>query len=165
MATKILTQDIVRKLLDYSPDTGVFTHTKSRAGVTANSRAGTTHHLGYRTITILGKGYAEHRIAWLYVYGCWPAADLDHINRVRSDNRLCNLREATRAQNCQNQPISGSNKSGVTGVHVHKITGKWAVSISIEGKQKHLGLFVSLEDATQARKLAELRHYPYGTTN
>ena len=164
MATQILTQDLVRKLLDYNPDTGVFTHTKNRAGVTANSRAGATHHLGYRIIYLLGKGFAEHRVAWLYVHGVWPAADLDHINRVRSDNRLCNLREATRAQNCQNQPIRRSNKSGITGVYLHKITGKWAASINIEGKQKHLGLFVSIDAATQARKLAELKYYPYGTT-
>lgn len=165
MATKILAQALVRELLDYDPDTGVFTHTKSRFGVTANSRAGTTHHLGYRTIYLLGKSYAEHRIAWLYVHGYWPIADLDHINRVRSDNRLCNLREATRAQNCQNQPIRSSNKSGVTGVYSHKLTGKWAASINIDGVQKHLGLFLSLADAVQARKLAELTHYPYGTAN
>lgn len=161
MATKILTQARLKELLSYDPDTGVFTHHISRAGVTKGSIAGTTHHLGYRAICIAGKGYAEHRLAWLYTYGIWPEADLDHINRIRHDNRLCNLREATRAQNCQNQPIRRSNKSGVTGVYLHGITGKWAASINIARKQKHLGLFDALEDAIAARKQAELQHYEY----
>ena len=155
MATKILTQARLRELMRYDPETGVMTWLRS------GKRAGTKHRLGYRNVVVNGKGYAEHRLAWLWVHGQWPEHDLDHINRVRDDNRLRNLRPATRSENCQNQPVRKSNRSGVTGVYLHGLTGKWVASISIAKKQRHLGIFDSVEQAIAVRKEAEAKHYAF----
>lgn len=157
-----LTQDKVKTLLEYDPDTGRFVWLSDRPGgrIKAGDVAGTTHYSGYRYVTVAGTTVTEHRLAWFYTYGRWPTGDLDHINRLRSDNRLCNLRETTRAENCQNQPIRKSNKSGVTGVYYHKVSFKWAATINIGKRQVHLGVYDAMEDAIKARRAAEKEHYP-----
>jgi hypothetical protein len=111
-------------------------------------------------VTVAGSTVTEHRLAWFYTHGRWPSGDLDHINRVRHDNRIDNLREATRSENCQNQPIRKSNRSGVTGVYHHKVSNKWAATINVNKKQMHLGVYDTLEEAIQVRRNAELEHYP-----
>lgn len=148
-----LTHERLKSLLIYNPATGVFTRN--------GKRAGTIHHTGYRYVGVDGDVIIEHRLAWFYVYGVWPEGDLDHINRVRSDNRISNLREATRAANCQNQPTRKTNKSGRTGVYYHKVSGKWAAVISVDKKQIHLGVYDTIEEAVTARRAAETAHYPY----
>ena len=116
-------------------------------------------------MTVAGKTVTEHRLAWFYTHGCWPNGDLDHINRVRYDNRLDNLREATRSENCQNQPIRKTNKSGATGAYYHKVSGKWAASINVSKKQIHLGVYDTLEEAVQVRRNAEREYYPNANTS
>lgn len=155
MATTSLTQEKLHQLLDYDPETGVMLCRKT------GKRAGTQHRLGYRNVVISGRTYAEHRLAWVLATGAWPVYDIDHINRVRNDNRLCNLREATRTENCQNQPVRKSNRSGVTGVYFHKISGKWAASINIAKKQVHLGVFDTVDAAVDVRRAAEAQHYAF----
>lgn len=155
MATEILTQARLKELLHYDPEAGTMTWLRT------GKRAGTQHRLGYRNVMLAGRTYAEHRLAWFWTHGVWPAHDLDHINRQRNDNRLCNLREATRSENCQNQPVRKTNKSGVTGVYFHKLTCKWVASINVAKKQIHLGLFNSLAAAVQARRNAETQHYAF----
>jgi len=153
----------LQTLLDYNPDNGHFIWRLNKAGGNAKlgKRAGYAHHTGYRYVCVDGKSIIEHRLAWFYVHRKWPAHDLDHINRNRADNRIANLRETTRAENCQNQPIRRSNKSGVTGVYFHNATGKWAASININKKQVHLGVYDTIEDAVRARRNAEKEHYPH----
>lgn len=152
-----ITHDRLKSLLTYDPGTGVFMRTGKRSGC--------AHHTGYRYVGIDGKRIIEHRLAWFYVYGVWPTADLDHINRNRADNRIANLREADRATNCQNQPIRRSNRSGVTGVYFHKVSGKWAASINVNKRQIHLGVYNTMEEAAAVRKEAELTYYPYRPTD
>lgn len=152
-----ITQDRLKSLLTYDPGTGVFMRNGKRAGY--------SHHSGYRYVGIAGEKIIEHRLAWFYVYGVWPTADLDHINRDRSDNRIINLREANRAANCQNQPIRRSNKSGITGVYYHKVSGKWAASISVNKRQIHLGVYGTAQEAAEIRRKAELTYYPYRPTH
>lgn len=163
---KHLTQEHLKTLLEYDPDTGQFVWLTDRPGgrVKAGDVAGTTHYSGYRYVTVSGITVTEHRLAWFYVYGRWPSGDIDHINRLRGDNRLCNLRETTRAENCQNQPLRKSNKSGVTGVYYHKMSAKWAASISINKKQIHLGVYDTMEEAVKVRRAAETEHYPNAST-
>lgn len=162
-----LTQDLLKTLLHYDPQTGHFTWKTDRPGgrVKAGDRAGTTHYSGYRYVTVAGATVTEHRLAWFYTHGLWPCDDLDHINRVRHDNRLDNLREATRSENCQNQPIRKSNKSGVTGVYYHKVSGKWVATINANKKQLHLGVYDTLEEAVQVRRDAEREYYPNANAN
>lgn len=157
-----ITQDRLQTLLKYDPDTGWFIWRVNRAGgrVKVGNRAGYAHHTGYRYACVDGRTVTEHRLAWFFVYGRWPNGDLDHINRVRHDNRVSNLREVSRAENCQNQPIRRSNKSGVTGVYYHKVSKKWAASININRKQIHLGVYATREEAVKIRQNAEMEHYP-----
>jgi hypothetical protein len=98
-----LTQARLKQLLDYDPETGVFTWRVNRGGAAkAGTRAGCPTPFYYRVIRIGGRSRREHSLAWLYVHGHWPADELDHINRVRDDNRIANLREVTHAENMQN---------------------------------------------------------------
>lgn len=155
MASNILTQDRVKTLLSYDPDTGFLTWRKT------NRRAGTRHYSNYRNVFVDGRCYIEHRVIWLYAHGEWPSVDIDHINRQRDDNRLQNLRLATREENCQNQPVRKTNRSGRTGIYFHKISQKWAAVISVRKKQLHLGVFDTLEEAVAARENAEATHYDF----
>ena len=161
MAVQSLTQDRLKELLNYNPDTGVFVWKVDRKAVKAGDVAGKRHHSGYWNLFVDGKWLMAHRAAWLYVHGVWPDGDIDHINRIRDDNRLCNLRTANRAENCQNQPTSRNNRSGVTGVLWHKAAKKWVAQINIDRKLRHLGVFETKELAVEARKAAELAHYPF----
>ena len=155
MATASLTQERLMSLVSYDAETGVIAWRRN------GRRAGWRHYGGYRNVRVDGVTYSEHRLAWLYVHGQWPAADIDHINRVRDDNRLANLRPATRSENCQNQPVRSTNRSGVTGVYYHSCARKWVASINIDKKQRHLGVFDTAEHAAAARKSAEQQYYAY----
>lgn len=161
MAVQSVTQDRLKELLDYNPDTGVFVWKVDRKAVKAGDVAGKRHHSGYWNLFVDGRWLMAHRAAWLYVHGVWPDGDIDHINRIRDDNRLCNLRTANRAENCQNQPTRRNNRSGVTGVLWHKAAKKWVAQINIDRKLRHLGVFDTKELAVEARKAAELAHYPF----
>lgn len=116
-----------------------------------------TNGHGYRRGTIFNRRYQAHRIVWLLHYGKWPAADIDHINGDRADNRLINLRSVSRAENAKNQRARITNTSGVLGVSWDKQTGKWRVSIQIEGQTRKIGRFPDIESAAAARKAADLR--------
>ena len=113
-----LTQDYLKSILHYDPDTGIFRWAKRRATwIPAGTIAGSTCEKGYAIIVINYKIYRAHRLAWLYMTGSHPPEFIDHINLDRKDNRFCNLRLSTRAQNMQNFRIRPDNKSGVKGVY------------------------------------------------
>lgn len=112
---------------------------------------------GYITLSLFGKrNIKAHRVIWLMVTGAWPTAEIDHINGVRDDNRIVNLRAVTTAENAQNRALRSDNRSGVHGVAWHKNHRKWQVSIKANGRNKHLGLFDDLDAAVAARKAAEV---------
>lgn len=111
---------------------------------------------GYRVMSIFCKRYLVHRLAWLYTYGQFPTV-IDHINGVRTDNRLCNLREVTHQQNHMNQRISSKNTSGVTGVYLNKRNGLWCAQMKFNGKTYHLGSSPIFEKAVAFRKNEETR--------
>lgn len=136
-----LTADVLRSFLDYDRDAGSFTWIRPRSGHSAWRIAGTLQPTGYRTIKILGRTYAEHRLAWLWMTGEWPKYQIDHRNTVKSDNRWENLREATPSQNLVNQNITARNTSGLKNVVWYKSENKWAARINKDGKRTHLGYF------------------------
>lgn len=158
MATNILTQDRLQQLFTYDATTGHLINKQT------SKRAGYRHHSGYRNICVDDRTYIEHRVIWLLCHGEWPSKDIDHINRIRDDNRLSNLRLATRAENCQNQPIRRTNGSGLTGVYYHKVSKKWAAVINVNKKQQHLGTYDTFEQARDVRLAAEQQHYTFATT-
>lgn len=121
-----LTQAQLKELLHYDPDTGIFTWKQPRSGVVVGAVAGRKDTAGYWAIQIYRRIFRAHRLAWLYVYGSWPSRDIDHINRARDDNRLCNLREATRSENSYNR-LKKSDRQGVPGVYQKRGKSIWLV--------------------------------------
>jgi hypothetical protein len=95
-----------------------------------------------------GKNYQHHRLAWLYVHGAFPPADLDHRDGVRTNNRLANLREATRSENCQNAAKRNDNTSGFTGVW--PVGKRWRAKVAVDGVERHAGYFATKELAQAA---------------
>lgn len=158
----MLTQDRLKELLSYDPDTGHFVwRTTTTNRVRVGTLAGSFEKDGYRRVNLDGKGYREHRLAWLYVHGALPSVELDHINRERADNRIANLRLSSRVGNNQNSGLRYDCASRIRGVCWYKQTGKWTARISAEKKHIYLGYFDNLLDAAAARKAAELIYHPY----
>jgi hypothetical protein len=150
-----LTAARLQELLHYNPDTGIFTWRVARnQKAIVGSEAGHKEAKGYRSICIDGKDFKAHRLAWLYVHGRWPKAQIDHRNRVKDANWILNLREATNAENQMNTKTRSDNTSGIRGVYFDKNAGKWRAQAVIAGKRKALGSFDTAEHAAAARKLA-----------
>ena len=148
-----ITAESLREILNYDTETGVFTWNTTGAG-RRNDKAGTADVNGYERITINGKRYYSHRLAWLWIYGEWPA-EIDHVDGDGLNNRLANLRKATHAENMRNRRLNINSKSGVTGVSFNGKKNKWSAYIQIEGKTVHLGRFKEKEHAISARRFAE----------
>lgn len=142
---------VIRDALSYDPSTGLFTWRVSPCkNVKAGDAAGFSRAGGYVGIQIGGKTYYAHRLAWLYVHGRWPTHQLDHINRIRGDNRIANLRECTNTENQQNRNVSRANVSGFTGVSWNRAARKWVAQIRAHGRKQYLGLFPTSEAAHAA---------------
>lgn len=167
-----ISQTYLKESLDYNPDTGMFVwnvrpldHFKSQRGCNAiNARcagkvAGSVSKAhGYLVIRINSKNYQAHRLAWLYVNGSVPKDQIDHISHDKLDNRISNLRGATGTENQRNQSMHKRNTSGFTGVCWHKPSSKWQAYIVLNGKLKYLGQFLSIKDAINARKRANVKY-------
>jgi len=108
---------------------------------------------GYWYIGVGGKQYPAHRLAWFYVHGKWPNGDIDHINRIRDDNRIVNLRDTTTSKNLHNS--LGYGASGVKGVSYNARDKIWKAEIQVDYVTYRLGSFKNKDDATAARKFAE----------
>lgn len=150
MAASDITRETLKSLVNYDPSTGVFTWIKSKRRY-VGTRAGTNISIGYRQISFKKMRYYEHRLAWLYVYGVWPVGDVDHINGIRDDNRIENLRVVTRSENLQNRRHAGTtSKSGLLGASWHQPMKAWLARISVNGETIKLGYFASAEGAHEA---------------
>lgn len=144
----MLTQERLKELLQYDENTGVFTWIKPTSNrVKIGSIAATTNSHGYLYARIDGIRYGAHRLAWLYMTGSMPKDVIDHIDGNPKNNVFSNLREATQQQNLYNLRKSVKNTSGYKGVHFHKGTSKWRVVVSVNNKPKHLGLYLTPEEA------------------
>jgi hypothetical protein len=147
----------LRECFDYDPDTGLFFWKVSKRGIRrpqAGCFAG-----GYTVIQFDGVRYRAHRLAWFYVHGEWPAHEVDHINGIRSDNRIENLRLATHAENLRNQKLQARNTSGCKGVAFDRSRNKWMAQIHVAGKNINLGRFDTLNEASDVVKRARLQHH------
>lgn len=165
---KIPSQDYLKELLEYDPDTGLFLwRMKTKKHISCprilkviNSRnggkaAGKVCHDGYLRIGISGKKYMAHRLAWVYMHGDCEIDQIDHVNGNRSDNRIQNLRSIQAGENKRNMGISRRNTSGVVGVSWNKSLKKWSANIYHLGKNVHLGLFDNLDEAKELREFAQ----------
>jgi hypothetical protein len=164
--------EVLRELLEYDPETGALTWKERdvvyfRSERSCNSwnaqnagrqafTASDVH--GYKVGSIFGSLYKAHRVSWALTHGKWPSDQIDHINGIRSDNRIINLRVVTNTENTRNRKLTKTNSSGATGVYWNKKAGKWQARISADGKYKSLGYFLSLDEASAVRKAAEREH-------
>lgn len=158
----ILSQPEARRLLDYEPATGIFLWRKRERGLpgwspgwngkNAGRAAGARMALGYILISILDSKFLAHRVAWLYVHGEWPPEQIDHIDMVRDNNAIANLRLATNSQNTMNRGPQSNNACGIKGVRLHKASGLWNARIAVNGKVHSLGYFKTAEEAGAAHQ-------------
>ena len=140
-----ITQSELKSKVKYSKTTGLFhwKHNGIQAGCIDHSKN------GYVIMTVNNHREYAHRLAWLYVYGYPPVYEIDHRNRNRNDNRIKNLRDIPRRLNSR-------NLSSSSGVSFMKSRGKWRARIMVDGKEKHLGMFIERDDAISARKQANI---------
>lgn len=155
----MITQEILKDLFDYNPETGVFKHIKARRGVKQWSIAGTLCHTNYINISANGKIYQAHRLAWLYVYGEFPNKQIDHINGNGSDNRIANLRLATMNENQFNKKLAKNNTSGVKGITWDKYKKKWKAYIGFNNKLISLGYYETIEMAKDKLYKARIKYH------
>jgi hypothetical protein len=158
MGDAMISADRVRQLLSYDPETGVFMW-RERGMRRQLNRPITCKRRGYVHVTIAYKNYPAHQLAWLYVHNEWPSKEIDHINGIRDDNRIANLRLATRTENQRNIAPLSNNKSGYKGVCWHAASGKWRAIIGVAHKQIHLGVFADKEAALKARRDAANEYF------
>ena len=155
-----MTQSELKELLDYNSDTGIFTWKVNIAkNVKVGHIAGNVKDTGYIRIKINKKMYLAHHLAFLYVFNSIPSNMIDHINGNRADNRLCNLREVTNAENQYNSKINSKNNSGYKNVSWNKARNKWIVQLKINGKQKFIGYFDDLEFADLVAQEARNKYH------
>lgn len=149
--TPSLDRQTLKRLLHYSPESGLFTWlVKSNGRVRVGQTAGSPNSDGYIQIKIFRRLYGAHRLAWLYVYGYWPPQEIDHINGNVADNRIENLREANRHEQMWNRKRPVTNTSGFKGVSFYKRRDCWRANIANGGKLVHLGYFKTPEAAHEA---------------
>lgn len=164
-----MTPDKVKDIFDYNQETGELIW-KKRPDLTDrwNNKmpgkiAGTTTH-GKIVVRVNKRHYFAHRLIWAIVYGDWPINDIDHIDHDPTNNRISNLRQATRSENIHNRRRNKNNTSGFKGVVFDKRRQKWRSEIMISGKRRFLGYFGSPEDAHKAYILSaspiEKFHHP-----
>lgn len=157
MAETILDIESLRSLIAYDPETGIFTRKVKRdfnPKSVLGKPLGTPYSNGYLGFRVLTRKYLAHRLAWFYVHGVWPASDLDHANGDRADNRISNLREATRSQNMANTKTQVNNTSGHRGVIFDKTNQKWMAYMHQHGRFINLGRYELKEEAIAVRKQA-----------
>jgi hypothetical protein len=172
MKTENVCASNVKKLIDFDLASGEYFWKKRQRSMFKTERdcnawntmhAGKSvfkspHSEGYRRIAIGGVRLLAHRVIWAYHHGEWPNGMIDHINGNRSDNRLENLRVVSSLDNARNARYSDRTGLGCIGVRWDRANSKWRAAIGIGGrKTKHIGMFVNLDDAINARKLAEVQ--------
>ena len=163
-------QDYLVKVLDYDPLSGLLYWKHRDASLFLAPRYATcwnvrfagkealsyVNNSGYKVGDIDGIKYGAHRVIWMLVNGIEPQ-QIDHANGIKTDNRIENLRSVSPAENNKNHPMKRRNKSGCIGVRWYPKTASWQASIGGTAGREFLGYFKSLEDASEARRKAEVR--------
>lgn len=152
--------DGIKSFLRYEPSTGEFWWLKSNSNrVRVGDKAGSLAITGYYEISYKKQRILAHRLAWFFGYGLMPDGVIDHINGVKTDNRVCNLRCVGQLENSQNsyKPTIAS-RSGVRGVYQNHV-GSWIAQITANGSKMHLGSFKSIDEAKNAYLTAKLKFH------
>lgn len=179
-----LTQEILQELMHYDPLSGIFTWKerdlkyfshcmfpqracniwnvnfsgKEAGNIWTHKNRKTSYTRVRISLNGRNNGYQAHRLAFLYLEGYFPSEQVDHIDGDGTNNRKVNLRKVNNQENNKNMPMSSRNTSGVTGVYWNKAVQKWQVSICVDGKNIHSGLFINKKEAIAKRKELEIEH-------
>ena len=149
----------LRSALSYDKNTGNFTWLKSCGSVKAGDAATNVNAIGYSRVKIKGKSYLAHRLAWAFSYGEFPASTIDHGNGIKTDNRIENLRQATRSENQMNRRKHCDNTSGFKGVTWNAAKNQWSARCAANGKRVHVGYFNDAQSASFAyQQVAQQMH-------
>lgn len=147
-----LTQTRLHEIFVYNPDTGTFTRRGPSRGVKSEAPVGSRDGKGYIGVRVDGGRYLAHRLAFLWMTGAFPEKDVDHVNGKKDDNRWVNLRQATPSQNACNV----FRRPGLLPIGVERFGKKYRAKLTVNGRGRHLGMFISSEEASAAY-LSELR--------
>ena len=148
------TETYIKNNLRYVPETGELVRAQSHRGAPAGA-VGCLDSKGYSVFRCNRQLLKVHRVIWFLHYGEWPSEFIDHINGIKSDNRISNLRNVTNQENHKNQAKAKNNTSGCTGVYWCKRDKKWRVRIKLQGRYIELGHYKCFELACFVRKEAE----------
>lgn len=141
--------DIIKEYISYCSKTGSLFWIKSPANKIKPGEIVNLNDRGYRSFKLKRKTYLGHRVAWFLHHGFWPKNQIDHINGVRSDNKIINLRESTHAENNINRSCHRNGK--LPGTTFFKKRNKWVAQIEIKGiNKKYIGIFNSEKEAHEA---------------
>nr|WP_172624047.1 HNH endonuclease signature motif containing protein [Rhodanobacter glycinis] len=148
-------------VLDYNPVTGRLAWKVSLRNGAAKpgDEAGFMGFYGYRQVRAFRKTHLVHRVCWLLHYGEWPSGEIDHINCLKTDNRIKNLRVVSKSVNQQNKHVAQRNSSsGILGV-IQLPNGRWRSSIKVDGTHRHLGMFATAAKASAAYQSAKSKYH------
>lgn len=149
--------DALRSEFSYDAETGILTRIVPRRNCPVGQIIGTINKDGYLCVGFFVEKPLVHRAVWAMAYGEWPSGEVDHINGVKTDNRLGNLRIADDFGNAWNRGLRSTNKTGFRGVI--PLAGKYVARIKHRGIEKHLGTFQTAKEASDAyEKTAKLMH-------
>jgi hypothetical protein len=155
----LITAAEAHERISYDAQSGQFTWIKCGKPEFNGCPAGSVHNEGYIVIKLLGRVYRAHRLAWLMCHGTFPNGEIDHINGIRSDNRISNLRLASASENKYNKSATVESATGIKGVCWSKKYQKWEVRIGFEKQRRFLGHFDSQHDAAQAYAAAAKKYH------
>jgi hypothetical protein len=148
----LLNQELLKELVNYDPNTGVFAWKKIRPGVSSSKKFGSLKPSGYIVVLINKKLYRLHRLAWLYMTGEWPENEIDHINGNKADNRFCNIRKATKAENNWNKKVRKDSTTGVKNVLYYPKYQSYYVRITANKIAHSFGPFKTKDQAALVAK-------------
>jgi hypothetical protein len=153
--------EVLRWMMDYSPETGeIIWRVRVNGRVPIGAPATCKHPSGYIYVQVFGRKFQAHRIAWAHFYGEWPSLFLDHIDGDRANNRIANLREATKSQNSANRGAASTKKSSVfKGIYFDKRSLRWRAIIGAYGQRIELGRFATEQEAVAAYDQAAAREF------
>jgi len=160
---KSLTLQKLYEMFFYCQETGLFIRKIGVKGSSAGAVSGSQMSKGYLQIGVNKRKYLAHRLAWFYVYKVWPDGQIDHINGIKTDNRIENLRCVTNKQNHENSGIKSSNSSGFRGVSFYKRDGTWTAQLTHNYKNIYLGRFATKEQAAQAAQEGRAKFFTHSS--
>ncbi len=152
----LISPEEVAALLRYDPESGRLRWLDGRKDALSSGSAGCLDKRGYVRIRIRRVDFMAHRVAWALHTGAWPSGSIDHINGIRADNRIANLRDVSHKTNCQNRRTS-SRPGRLLGAHFNAYSGRWTANIGVDYKYKNLGYFDTEQEAHEAYVAAKRR--------